>query len=596
MLTPEGRSGTNTDKVMLLSMWANTLKKERQDNTQSFIFAGMGKPTYPINSHTVEMYLKYWNTIDASLRQIKKPDEAPDAALTYGDPRGEHAALTMMAEAMTKWYRSSIEPEHLLFTVGGAGALRVIFETLNEINKDTPHYRVLTPFPHYTLYADNKHQLHPIDVMNVQGYRLTADALESSIQAAYKLAEKDNNLPRALLLSNPSNPLGTVISESEWLELATVLRNYPDLNIIIDEAYAEMYWGESKPASLIELAPDLKDRVILLRSATKALSAAGERMAVLMAFNNELMSKLRDKNIGAIGHAPRSAQLAYAYTMANFTDDDREALKNYYKPKVDYIFNCLKEMGAAMPDPSYNIEGTFYVLGDFSDLLGENIPLDAKRALGKEGVIETNEELAYSLLFSESLMLTPGAYFGMPSKNGYLRITCSETREELEEVMHRLQGRLFLARQSKLNQLMQQITTQLEALKVVNPDYYEHCAVKYQKILNITNDCLLLKEKNKELAELLTSIKVTLKKSTGFGKAHSAQVVYNFLRHNLIEHRKEQQQEEIKQEWHAFILERTTEGALRNYFLNMSEQEKQSYKPWTDYLNSLEDKQNSRPL
>lgn len=28
------------------------------------IFAGLGKPTYPINSHTIASYLSYWKKLD----------------------------------------------------------------------------------------------------------------------------------------------------------------------------------------------------------------------------------------------------------------------------------------------------------------------------------------------------------------------------------------------------------------------------------------------------------------------------------------------------------------------------------------------------
>ena len=191
---------------------------------------------------------------------------------------------------------------------------------------------------------------------------------------------------------------------------------------------------------------------MILRSATKALSAAGERMAVLMAFDKDLMTRLVDKNINFIGHAPRSSQLAYAETMKHMVEhpEEQQHMVDFYQAKVEYVEQRLRAMGANMPDSQYKVQGTFYVLGDFSELFGLPIPPEAERALGKTGpVISSNEELAYSLLFEDGLMLAPMSYCGLPNDSGVLRITCSGSEDELKDLMDRLEARVLAARQSQ---------------------------------------------------------------------------------------------------------------------------------------------------
>lgn len=147
-------------------------------------------------------------------------------------------------------------------------------------------------------YANTpRHVLHPIDVMS-EGYRLTARALEKSINLAFHLAEKDGIYPKAVLICNPSNPLGTTIQPEELEDIADVLRKYPDLHIIFDEAYAEMSFVDMP--SFLQVAPDLKRRTIILRSATKALSAADERMGRLEARLFEARLKKKDFLISEI--------------------------------------------------------------------------------------------------------------------------------------------------------------------------------------------------------------------------------------------------------------------------------------------------------
>jgi aspartate/methionine/tyrosine aminotransferase len=304
MLTPEGQAAGKMDKIMLLAMWANHLRKAKAtEEREVIIAAGMGRPTYPLNAHTREFLANFWSTHSGE-------------AIGYGHPQGDIEARRLMASAMSSWYANPINDNNILFTVGGAGSLKSIFAALKTIHADTPNFRVITPFPYYTLYADNGLKLHPIDVMQNTGYRLTAESLRKSLESAHQLAKTDRGEPRAFLLCDPSNPLGTVLGREELEKIAIVLREYPKLNIILDEAYAEMVLDGEKHVSLLTVAPDLKDRIIIMRSATKGLSAAGERMAITMAFDDKIMSTILKNSISTYGHAPRSLQIAYAETMS----------------------------------------------------------------------------------------------------------------------------------------------------------------------------------------------------------------------------------------------------------------------------------------
>lgn len=498
MLTPDGHSARKIEKVMLLSLWANKLKEEEELNSQphqkKMILAGLGKPTYPINMHTINSYLSYWHRLDElSKKWHLNPETLFDnAAIDYGDPRGDRKPRQLMAQMMTQWYESEIKPEHVLFTVGGIGGLRAIFDTLNTHYEDIPGYRIITPFPHYSVYSNNpSHQLHPIRVMDNPGYQLHAKSLLDSIEEAYLLAETDKGFPKAVLICNPSNPLGTIIDEEELIKITDVLRQYPDLYLIFDEAYAEMSF-QPMP-SFLKVAPDLKNRTIILRSATKALSAAGERMAVLLVFDDELMNELLNKNINYFIHAPRSAQMAYAETMVHFNDNEQKKLADFYKKKVRYVSTRLKTMGANMPDPLYKVEATFYVLGDFSDLFGLELPEKALRVLQKAGPVTTDEELAYYLLFTDALMIAPLSYFGLPKNSGCIRITCSADEKELQEMMNRLEHRLINARIIKKTAIIKQINQMLPHLESVDKHTYEIVTHKMLPFLSDESGCLALK-------------------------------------------------------------------------------------------------------
>ena len=583
MLTPEGLKAENIDKIMLLAMW--TRKRKLEKLSQDIIAAGMGKPTYPVNSHTVAAYLQYWNNIQLKLEKASFQAKEGEA-IDYGDPSGDKQPLQLMASALTKWYGVEFCSNNLLFTVGGAGALRVIFETFNDQNKDIPHYRVITPFPHYTLYSDNRHTLHPIGLMKQEGYRLTKQAIMESIEEAYNLSKNDGNIPKMMLLCNPVNPLGTSLTETEFNHIAEALREYPDIHLVLDEAYAEMNWRDEKALSVYEIAPDLKERITVLRSATKGHSAAGERMAVMMTFNHQLMGNYRSKNISLVGHAPKSSQYAYATAMSSFDANTKRGIKEYYQPKLMYVSSRLKEMAASMPDPVYTPEATFYVMADLSDLFGMKIPEGAEQALGYGGKVKTSEELVYALLFEENIMLAPGEYFGLSPSTGYCRITCSASNEELEDLMNRLDSVLFRRRTELRKLLLSKIESNLDRLHELSVENYQVFKHRFSEFLEPKSN----KELHSQLGllkDLSSDLNVILAKIKPNGKIDAAKTIQAFFRRHLS-HKKGCFSEEIEEkEWKEFVNNYTKEGALRNYFLNMPKEERNSFLPWVERKEKL---------
>lgn len=398
MLTPDGKRADHIPKIILLTLWSKQLieedvKRANNIDKQVFISVERDRSAFPMSVDATKSMVKQWSQHWAKSQEARRLLRSPkinkvqeltilQAAVDYGNPQGDIESRDKMAKALTSWYNGKVDikAKHLLFTVGGAGALRVIFDVLNQQN---PHGKIVTPVPYYSLYGAMGRQarIHPIPVMHERGYRLTAKAFLASLEKLF--SENKNPEISTFLFCDPNNPLGTFIEEGEWLKIAEILRQFPKIPIILDEAYAEMRMDGKKHVSLLQIAPDLKKRIILMRSATKALSAAGERMAVIVDFDEDRMPRLLETNINICGHAPRSLQLAFAEAMDKLDENELSQLTDFYRPKVEYISKRLELMGAAMPDADYKSNGAFYVLADLSDLRGLELHPDSKRALGK---------------------------------------------------------------------------------------------------------------------------------------------------------------------------------------------------------------------
>ena len=517
--TPNGRIAKDFDGIMLLNWWqkylsAKTRSPDNNNVTQAsgyelgydpgydpgfelkILCCGMGKPTYPLNAQLAASQVEYWQQLQrkaqaahALLQQGSTPLPAGQAevrgmvadmhsAIDYCEPQGRYDLRQRIAKALQRnWYPEvPITAENIIFNVGGAGCLNNAFRVIRQsFQQRGEQFRVVTPVPYYPLYRElvTDENIHPVHLMqdHSSGYRCTAKSVISSIEEAIVLAEDDGRLPRVLLLCDPNNPTGNLIYKQDAVRIIRYLQQHPEIKyIVLDEAYAEMRFESchSKHDFFINLiqqtAPELKSRVIMLRSATKGGSAAGERMAVTIAFDADLVNDLLVENIKSCGHAPLSSQVAYTHLLEALDQPAAAHITNFYKSQVELVGRGLTRLGANMPDANYKVEATFYYMLDLSDLLGMPLFMPANEALHKtKHIIETDEDIAYCLLFADNVMLSPLSYYGLEPSSGYLRITCALGDSCLGALVARLEYRLSWARQIKQWHLLLKLIAVLES-------------------------------------------------------------------------------------------------------------------------------------
>lgn len=346
--------------------------------------------------------------------------------------------------------------------------------------------------------------------------------------------------------------------------------------------------------SLLSVAPELKDRIILMRSATKALSAAGERMAVVIAFNDSFMTDLVQVNVNINGHAPRSLQYVFAEAMENLDHIELENLRKFYGPQVEYAFNRVAKMGAALPKSElYRPEGSFYVIADLKDLFGQEMSAETARALDKTGKISTDEELIYSLLFDNGVSIAPLSYFGLSKYLGYVRITCSGGEQELEQLMNRLENRLLIARKEKQMQLINQfnhLTMLLGQFDKFNKGKIAEIRESISKILqyqsvgkNIT--AWTLKQSNQLLAEEIHKTKQLLDAHLPSSKAEVEAVpnMQSFFR-SREQVKKLRDDDDVEGLWRKCVDIYFTKPETRQELYQWPAPKRSLFLPWPVYL------------
>ncbi len=243
-------------------------------------------------------------------------------------------------------------------------------------------------------------------------FKLTPSQLEESITEKTK----------AIILCSPSNPTGSCYSKDELAALADVLRKHPNIYIISDEIYEYIVF-EGDHVSILNAAPDLKDRVVLINGFSKGFAMTGWRLGYLAAHPDVVtaVSKIQSQETSA----PSSISQKAAEAAYNGPLDEVLAMREEFKKRRDFMVASLNEIeGVSCFTPG----GAFYVFPDVSHYLG------AKKPNGD--TIQNSTELCLYLLDEFGLAVVPGDAFGEPDG---LRMSYAAAMSDLEDAMNRFQ-------------------------------------------------------------------------------------------------------------------------------------------------------------
>ena len=154
------------------------------------------------------------------------------STLAYAESPG----MPLLIEEIRNYYRKlgvDLEPDDILITTGGSEAL--LFTCLSILD---PYTEVIIPEPYYPNYTTFVHAaggvIRALHTGPEEGYHY---ANRHKIE---KLITKNT---RAIMVTNPGNPTGVVLSEDEMRMIADIAREN-DLFLISDEVYREFCYDD----------------------------------------------------------------------------------------------------------------------------------------------------------------------------------------------------------------------------------------------------------------------------------------------------------------------------------------------------------------
>lgn len=246
-----------------------------------------------------------------------------------------------------------------------------------------------------------------------QEFKISPTQLEAAITPKTKV----------IILCSPSNPTGSVYSQSELEGLAHVILKHEDLYVIADEIYEHInYVGKHES---IAQFPGMKERTIIVNGISKAYAMTGWRIGYIAAPEwivkgcNKLQGQYTS---GSCSISQRAAIAAYTQSQACV-----EEMRQAFQRRRDLIVKLAKDIhGLEVIEP----KGAFYLFPKCNYFFGKST----------DGYyIKNSTDLSMYLLEKAHVATVGGDAFGEPN---CLRMSYATSDENIQKAFRRIKNAL----------------------------------------------------------------------------------------------------------------------------------------------------------
>jgi aspartate aminotransferase len=353
---------------------------------------GLGEPDFPTPDHirdAAKAAIDQGHTRYTRVRGI-----APLLAAIADDCERRRGVKPTDAEIVV-----SVGAKHSLFNLAVA-----LFE---------PGDEVLVPAPYWVSYPEQAAMLGAspriVETTEAQGFLLDPATLRGTLSSKTK----------AIILCSPSNPTGAAYSEDRLRAIADVLRE-SNCWVIVDEIYAQLVYDGFRQTSLLSIAPELRDRLIVVDGASKTFAMTGWRIGWIIA-----PPAVAEACEVVQGQSTTNATSIAQYAAVAALRGDRaplDAMIAEFGARRKLMVEGLR----AIPGISCRMpEGAFYAFPSVKGLIGKS---------AGDVVLEDDVAVASWMLESARSAVVPGSAFGAP---GYVRLSYATSQALIGEGLWR---------------------------------------------------------------------------------------------------------------------------------------------------------------
>jgi len=272
-----------------------------------------------------------------------------------------------------------------------------------------PGDEVIIPAPYWVSYSDLVKLTGATPVIipteESHGFKLSPEQFRAAVTPRSKL----------LMMNSPSNPTGVVYERGELEALADAVLE-TKVNVLSDEIYEQLTYGEVSPTCFATLRPGLAERTITISGVSKTYAMTGWRIGWSVSPTSvaKFMGDLQSQETSN----PCSVSQYAALEAITGPQDSVRAMKVEFQKRRNYVLSRMTDLPhVTCPSP----DGAFYVFMNISHYFG--------KTLG--GIpIQDSTTFCTAALASARVALVMGSAFGA---EGYARLSFATKLETIEQ-------------------------------------------------------------------------------------------------------------------------------------------------------------------
>ncbi|MDY6839117.1 MAG: pyridoxal phosphate-dependent aminotransferase [Thermodesulfobacteriota bacterium] len=358
---------------------------------------GVGEPDFDTPKHICEEAVRAMEEGFTRYTAVGGVPELKDAIIEkFGQDNGLH-----------------YEREEVMVSCGGKHVLYNLAQaTLNpgdEVIIAAPYW---VSYPPIVVLAGGRPVI--VETKEAEDFKLSPHALEDAITPRTKL----------LILNSPSNPTGSVYTQSELEALAEVVLRH-DIWVVSDDIYEKLIFDGKPFFCIAQAGEEVKSRTLVVNGLSKAYAMTGWRIGYVGGAREVIagMTKIQSQSTSNPNSIAQRAAIAALRGPQDLIPEMMQAFHERRKYLVDRL-NGLPGVQCNMPG------GAFYAFPNFSAYFTDNMI---------DGNIEGSASLCEYLLTEARVALVPGVAFGA---DDFIRFSFATSLEVIKEGLERVEGAL----------------------------------------------------------------------------------------------------------------------------------------------------------
>ncbi len=336
--------------------------------------------------------------------------EALDLGLTrYTPAAGTKELRKAICEKLRKDNDMTYTYGDILVSNGAKHSLYTIFQAILD-----PGDEVLIPTPCWVSYPEMVRMAGGVPVF------IPADESTDFIPTNKAIASRVTRRTKAIIITSPSNPNGSVWSREQLQFVADLAVSHP-FYVVSDEIYEKLIYDGREHLSIAQLGEQIKAQTFLVNGVSKAYAMTGWRIGYVAGPRHEITAMANFQS-QATSNANSIAQYAAMKALQGDQSCVTEMVAEFERRRNAMVEKINEIPGVSCRKPA----GAFYIMMNIKPLLGKHFG-------GR--VLESSMDFAELLLAEKQVAVVPGIAF---EAEGFCRLSYAISMESCMEGVKRI--------------------------------------------------------------------------------------------------------------------------------------------------------------